>query len=73
MTMLELTKAYFKLVTSKTVSTSDARLLLVKEVALAGGCVDKMVPHFVQVAMEKKFQTLGGSSNDKVKVVSLRD
>lgn len=47
---------------------------IVKEVALAGGCVDKMVPGFVQRALKEKFQVLGeATSNDMVKVVSLRD
>jgi len=46
---------------------------IVKEVALAGGCVDKMVPDFVQTALKEKLRALGESSNDKVKVVSLRD
>jgi len=46
---------------------------IVKEVALAGGCVDKMVPAFVQVALREKLQALGEVSSDKVKVVSLRD
>jgi len=46
---------------------------IVKEVALAGGCVDKMVPDFVQASMEEKLRKLGESSNDKVKVISLRD
>lgn len=46
---------------------------IVKEVALAGGCVDKMVPAFVQLALEEEFRVLGESSNEKVKVISLRD
>lgn len=46
---------------------------IVKEVALAGGCVDKMVPPFVQTALEEKFRILGSSSSEKVAVVSLRD
>ncbi len=46
---------------------------IVKEVALAGGCIDKMVPDFVQVALEEKFRALGASSSEKVTVVSLRD
>ena len=46
---------------------------IVKEVALAGGCIDKMAPGFVQLALQKKFQALGESSGDKVKVISLRD
>ena len=47
---------------------------IVKEVALAGGCVDKMVPGFVQRTLKEKFQVLGeATSNDMVKVVSLRD
>lgn len=46
---------------------------IVKEVALAGGCVDKMVPDFVRMSLEEKLRQLGRSSNDKIKVVSLRD
>ena len=46
---------------------------IVKEVAMAGGSIDKMVPQFVQTALQEKFETLGESSNDKVEVVSLRD
>jgi pantetheine-phosphate adenylyltransferase len=46
---------------------------IVKEVALAGGCVDKMVPDFVQEALKEKLQALGASSAEKVAVVSLRD
>lgn len=46
---------------------------IVKEVAMAGGCVGKMVPEFVSVALEEKFETLGESGNDKVSIVSLRD
>jgi len=46
---------------------------IVKEVAMAGGCTSKMVPEFVQAELEEKFKALGESSNDKVKVVSLRD
>jgi pantetheine-phosphate adenylyltransferase len=46
---------------------------IVKEVALAGGCIDKMAPDFVQAALKDKFRALGEISNDKVKVVSLLD
>lgn len=46
---------------------------IVKEVAMAGGCVDKMVPDFVKIALKQKFEALGESGNDKVRVVSLRD
>ena len=46
---------------------------IVKEVALAGGCTDKMVPDFVRAALKDKFWALGEISNDKVKVVSLLD
>jgi pantetheine-phosphate adenylyltransferase len=46
---------------------------IVKEVAMAGGCVDKMVPDFVKAALVEKFEALGDSGNDKVRVVSLRD
>lgn len=46
---------------------------IVKEVALAGGCVNKMVPDFVEQALQDKLQALGASSSEKVTVVSLRD
>ncbi|OQY20744.1 MAG: pantetheine-phosphate adenylyltransferase [Anaerolineaceae bacterium 4572_32.1] len=46
---------------------------IVKEVAMAGGCIAKMVPEFVQKALEKKIEALGKTSSDKVKMVSLRD
>ena len=46
---------------------------IVKEVAMAGGCIAKMVPEFVQQALEKKIEALGKTSSDKVETVSLRD
>lgn len=42
---------------------------IVKEVAMAGGCVAKMVPEPVQVALKEKIK----ASSDKVRMVSLRD
>jgi pantetheine-phosphate adenylyltransferase len=45
---------------------------VVKEVAMAGGCIDNMVPAHVVLALERKFDGLGDSS-DKVQIISLRD
>lgn len=42
---------------------------IVKEVAMAGGCVAKMVPELVRVALKEKIK----ASSDKVRMVSLRD
>jgi len=46
---------------------------VVKEVAMAGGCVDNMVPAHVVSALKRKFEGLGEKGNDKVQIVSLRD
>ena len=45
----------------------------VKEVAMVGGCVNKMVPAHVEAALKRKFEELGPSIADRVPVVSLRD
>jgi pantetheine-phosphate adenylyltransferase len=42
---------------------------IVKEVAMAGGCIAKMVPELIQVALKEKIK----ASSDKVRIVSLRD
>ncbi|MBC7223777.1 MAG: pantetheine-phosphate adenylyltransferase [Anaerolineae bacterium] len=44
-----------------------------KEVALAGGCVDEMAPPHVARALQRKFKELGSQTTDRVRVVSLRD
>ena len=46
---------------------------VVKEVAMAGGCVDNMVSAHVVSALKRKFEGLGEKGNDKVQIVSLRD
>jgi pantetheine-phosphate adenylyltransferase len=46
---------------------------VVKEVAMAGGCIDSMVPTHVVSALKRKFERLGEKGNDKVQIVSLRD
>jgi pantetheine-phosphate adenylyltransferase len=46
---------------------------VVKEVAMAGGCIDSMVPIHVVSALKRKFEGLGEKGNDKVQIVSLRD
>jgi pantetheine-phosphate adenylyltransferase len=46
---------------------------IVKEVAVAGGCVDQMVPPYVAVALRERFKTLGADGGGKVQLVSLRD
>ncbi|MBL7184221.1 MAG: pantetheine-phosphate adenylyltransferase [Anaerolineae bacterium] len=46
---------------------------VVKEVAMAGGCVDDMVSAHVVSALKRKFEGLGEEGNDKVQIVSLRD
>ncbi|MFZ5917427.1 MAG: pantetheine-phosphate adenylyltransferase [Chloroflexota bacterium] len=46
---------------------------IVKEVAMAGGCIDKMVPSFIKEALLEKFKALGDASSEKVRVVSLVD
>ncbi len=44
-----------------------------KEVAMAGGCVEEMAPPHVAEALKRKFRELGPKTNDQVRVVSLRD
>ncbi len=46
---------------------------IVKEVAMVGGCVEKMVPPHVKDALERKFRELEKDGEDKVKLISLRD
>jgi pantetheine-phosphate adenylyltransferase len=46
---------------------------VVKEVAMAGGCVEKMVPTHVVSALNRKFEKLGEKGSDKVEIISLRD
>jgi len=46
---------------------------IVKEVAIAGGCVDEMVPPMVAKALVAKLQALGADGLSKVPLVSLRD
>ncbi|MBM4466627.1 MAG: pantetheine-phosphate adenylyltransferase [Chloroflexi bacterium] len=46
---------------------------VVKEVAMAGGCVDNMVSTHVVSALKRKFEGLGEKGSDKVQIISLRD
>jgi pantetheine-phosphate adenylyltransferase len=46
---------------------------VVKEVAMAGGCVDNMVSAHVVSALKRKFEGLGEKGSDKVQIISLRD
>ncbi|MGQ9626638.1 MAG: pantetheine-phosphate adenylyltransferase [Anaerolineae bacterium] len=46
---------------------------IVKEVAMAGGCIREMVPPHVVSALQSKFEGLGDDRGDKVRLVSLRD
>jgi pantetheine-phosphate adenylyltransferase len=46
---------------------------IVKEVAMVGGCVEKMVPPHVVVALKRKFEELGKDGGGKVQLISLRD
>lgn len=46
---------------------------IVKEVAMVGGCVEKMVPPHVVVALKRKFEKLGEDGGGKVQLISLRD
>ena len=46
---------------------------IAKEIAMVGGCVDKMVPPHVVVALKERFHSLGAHAGDKVRIVSLRD
>lgn len=46
---------------------------VVKEVAMAGGCIDNMVPTQVASTIKQKFEGLGEKGSDKVRIISLRD
>ena len=46
---------------------------VVKEVAMAGGCIDNMVSAHVASALKQKFERLGEKGSDKVQIISLRD
>jgi pantetheine-phosphate adenylyltransferase len=46
---------------------------IVKEIAIAGGCVDKMVPPKVATALLDRLNNLGSEGNSRVPLVSLRD
>jgi len=46
---------------------------VVKEIAMAGGCIDNMVPAHVVAALERKFEKLGEKGEDRVQIISLRD
>ncbi len=46
---------------------------VVKEVAMAGGCVENMVPTYVVSALKRRFERLGEEGSDKVQIISLRD
>ena len=46
---------------------------IVKEVAMAGGCVDQMVPPFVAKALDRRFKEIGEGTAASVGLVSLKD
>ena len=46
---------------------------IAKEIAMVGGCVDKMVPPHVAAALKAKFDSLGAKAGTTVDVVSLRE
>lgn len=46
---------------------------VVKEVAMAGGCIDNMVSAHVASVLKRKFEGLGEKGSDKVRIISLRD
>ena len=46
---------------------------ITKEIAMAGGRIDEMVPLHVAVALHDKFRRLGEEASGKVQIVSLRD
>lgn len=46
---------------------------VIKEIAMAGGCVDQMVPSHVVAALQERFHSLGADAGGKVQIVSLRD
>lgn len=45
----------------------------IKEIALAGGCVEDMVPPHVEAALRSKFAALGEEGRSRVRSVFLRD
>ena len=46
---------------------------IAKEIAMVGGCVDKMVPAHVAAALKRKNRTKDFNAVDKFRIVSLRD
>ena len=44
-----------------------------KEIAFLGGAIDDIVPPYVEEAVKKRLAQLGDGSDDKVKLVSLRE
>ena len=46
---------------------------ITKEIAMAGGNVENMVPPHVAVALRDKFRRLGSEAGSRVQIVSLRD
>ncbi|MBC7258034.1 MAG: pantetheine-phosphate adenylyltransferase [Chloroflexi bacterium] len=46
---------------------------IVKEVAIAGGCIEQMVPPHVATALIERLKTLGADGSGKIPLVSLRD
>ncbi|MCG2768527.1 MAG: pantetheine-phosphate adenylyltransferase [Chloroflexota bacterium] len=46
---------------------------IVKEVAMAGGCVEQMVPSHVSRALESRLGEMGEGKGDEVGLISLRD
>ncbi len=46
---------------------------IVKEVAIAGGCIDQMVPPHVAAALIERLKGLGADGSGKIPLVSLRD
>jgi pantetheine-phosphate adenylyltransferase len=46
---------------------------VLKEVALAGGDIDEMVPPYVAVALKRRLAQLGDDHGDKVKMVTLQE
>lgn len=46
---------------------------IVKEVAIAGGCIDQMVPPHVAKALVERLRILGADGSGKIPLVSLRD
>jgi len=44
-----------------------------KEIAFLGGAIGEIVPAYVEVAVKKRLAQLGDGSDDKVKLVSLRE